>query len=135
MPSKAKKTHPARTKSPARPKMLRISEEMKQWSAMLAAELERWPQVTSRPMFGLLGFYRKTKIFGGLPITRSIGTSNSIIFKIDPLPTKLAQRVANDPRIQLGREPGGKWTIFEVRSEQDLRDALQWLSLAYELAK
>jgi hypothetical protein len=108
---------------------------MKQWSAMLAAELHRWPQVTSRPMFGLLGFYRKARIFGGLPVTRSIGTANSIIFRMDPVPKKLAQRVADDPRIQPGRAPGGKWTIFEVRSEQDLRDALEWLSLAYELAK
>jgi hypothetical protein len=35
---------------------------MKQWSAMLENELRSWPHVATRPMFGLLGFYRKKMI-------------------------------------------------------------------------
>lgn len=105
--------------------MARIAEEMKQWSAMLGEELHRWPQVTSRPMFGLLGFYRKGKIFAALPITRAIGTSNSIIFKIQPMPAELAKRAAAEPRVNSETQrPGAKWTIFELHSEKDVSDAL-----------
>jgi len=50
-----------KTKRP-RPKMPHTSEEMKQWSAMLGNELSAWPQVATRPMFGLRGFYRGRKI-------------------------------------------------------------------------
>lgn len=103
---------------------------------MLGAELQGWPQVTSRPMFGLLGFYRKAKIFAGLPVTRAIGTSNSIIFKIQPMPVELAKRAATDPRLNSEIErTGAKWTIFELHSEKDVTDALWWLSQAYERAK
>jgi len=51
------------------PKMLRVSEETKQLSAMLGTELSTWPRVTTRPMFGLRGFYRGKKIFAALPVT------------------------------------------------------------------
>ena len=116
--------------------MARIAEEMKQWSAMLGEELHRWPHVTSRPMFGLLGFYRKGRIFAGLPVTRAIGTSRSIIFKIQPMPPYLVKRAAADPRVNSETErPGAKWTIFELRSEEDIRDALWWLSQAYQHVK
>ena len=47
----------------ARPALVRTSEEMKQWSALLGAELERWPGVRTKPMFGLVGFYRGRNIF------------------------------------------------------------------------
>lgn len=115
--------------------MARIAEEMKQWSATLGEELHRWPQVTSRPMFGLLGFYRKGKIFAGLPVTRAIGTPNSIIFKIKAMPSDMVKRAAADPRVNSEtKRPGAKWTIFELRSEEDIRDALWWLSRAYQRA-
>jgi len=29
---------------------------MQRWAAMLAEELEQWPGVTTKPMFGLTGF-------------------------------------------------------------------------------
>jgi hypothetical protein len=116
--------------------MARIAEEMKQWSAMLGEELHRLPQVTSRPMFGLLGFYRKGKIFAALPVTRAIGTANSIIFKIQPMPVELAKRAAADPRVNSEtKRAAAKWTIFELRSEKDISDALSWLGQAYERAK
>jgi hypothetical protein len=123
-------------KKTERPKMHRITDEMKQWSAMIGQELGRWPQVTSRPMFGLLGFYRKAKIFAALPVTRAIGTANSIIFKIDPMAPELLRRAMSDPRVDSESErPGIRWRSFEIRSEEDLRDALWTLSQAYERAK
>ena len=114
-----------------RPKMPPISEEMKQWSAMLEQELTGWPQVSSRPMFGMLGFYRRKKIFAALPVSRAIETPNSFIFRFDPMPANLNQRALKEPRIT----PGTRWFSFEIQSTEDLRDALWWLNEAYEAAK
>jgi hypothetical protein len=127
---KAKKT------KRARPRMPHISEEMKQWSAMLGSELSTWPKVTTRPMFGLRGFYRGKKIFAALPVTRAIKNPNSLIFRIKPMPPDLLDRAKKEPRIDTeGRVPGAKWFIFELNSEADLRDALWWINQAYEHAK
>jgi hypothetical protein len=115
-----------------RPKLLRISEEMKQWSAMMEQELSAWPSIKSRPMFGLIGFYRDNKIFAGLPRTRALNTSNSIILKFDPLPPNLVKRAQEDTRIDFEKEaPGARWYSFELNSASDLRDALWWLNQAY----
>ena len=121
--------------SSTRPRMPRIADEMKRWSAMLDEELKRWPDVDSRPMFGMLGVYRKTRIFAALPATRAIGTPNSIIFKIDPMPPELLSRLTADPRAESDRGPGRRWRAFEIHSEVDLRDALWWLNQAYERAR
>src|ERR1700675_1104832 len=116
-----------------RPKLPHIAEDMKQWSAMLGQELSTWPHVSSRPMFGLLAFYRRAKIFAGLPVTRGLKTSNSIIFKIQPMPPDLLRRAMDDPRVDTeSRIPGAKWYSFELSSAEDLRDALWWLNQAYE---
>jgi hypothetical protein len=121
---------------PKRPAMPRISDEMKQWSAMLGEEIAGWPDVCTRPMFGLLGYYRKKTIFAALPVTRTIGTPNAIIFKIKAITPELLRRAGADARINPERAgTGAKWTSFEVRSEADLRDAIWWLSQAYERAK
>jgi hypothetical protein len=132
------KENKAKSKRRAMP---RISEEMKQWSAMLGEEMGRWPNVSARPMFGLLGYYRKKTIFAALPVTRSIATPNSIIFKVKSITPELLRRAKEDARIDpegLRPEragPAAKWTAFEVQSEQDLRDAIWWLNQAYERAK
>src|SRR5260370_8418263 len=75
-----------------RPKMPPISEEMKQWSAMLKTELIGWPQVAYRPMFGMSGMYRRKKIFAALPVTRGFDTPNSIIFNLHPIPAHFHPR-------------------------------------------
>lgn len=114
-----------------RPKMPPISEEMKQWSAMLKAEVSGWPQISTKPMFGMMGLYRGKKIFGGLPVTRGFDTPNSVIFRFDPMPQDLEQRALKDSRIV----PGKRWFSFNVGSAADLRDALWWLDQAYEKTK
>jgi hypothetical protein len=111
--------------------MPRISEEMKQWSAMLKTEVSGWPHVSSRPMFGMLGVYRGKKIFAALPATRAIGTPNSVAFRLNPVPQDLERRVLKEPRVT----PGRRWFSFEVHATEDLRDALWWLNQAYELIK
>jgi hypothetical protein len=125
----------AKKTKPTRPRMPPATQEMKEWSARLGEELLRWPQVKTRPMFGLRGFYRKAQIFAALPVTRAISTPNTLIFKIDPMPEELQRRAASDARVNDGRGPGHRWHSFEMRSAQDLRDVLWWLNQAYEWAK
>ena len=131
---KAKRNRPAKQNARSmrdRPKMPPISEEMKQWSAMLKTEVSGWPRISTKPMFGMMGLYRGKKIFGGLPVTRGFDTPNSVIFRFDPMPQDLRQRVLKDSRIT----PGKRWFSFEVASTSDLRDALWWLNQSYERAR
>lgn len=121
---------------PRRPNLPRIADEMKQWSAMLGNEVQNWPHITTKPMFGMLGFYRKKTVFAALPVTRGIGSANSIIFKIEAMPHELSQRRDRDPRVCTGKTIRAKgWHSFEMSSEEDLREALWWLNQAYELAR
>jgi hypothetical protein len=128
---KAKKAKRTRRAMRDRPKMPALSEEMKQWSAMLKTEVMGWPQISTKPMFGMLGLYRGKKIFGGLPVTRGFDTPNSVIFRFDPMPQELEQRALNDERISTGK----RWFSFDLRSTEDLRAALWWLNQAYERTK
>lgn len=126
----------AKTKKPRRPSLPKVAEEMKQWSAMLGHELQTLPDIKTRPMFGMLGFYRKTIVFAALPVTRGIGAPNSVIFKIKVMPPELLQRRDSDSRVCTGKTIRAKgWHSFEMNSEEDLREALWWLTQAYELAK
>ena len=119
-----------------RPKLLPVSEEMKQWSTMLEKELNSWPDVSSRPMFGFQSFYRKGAIFAALPHNRAIGNPNSFMFRFAPMPAELLQRAKQSRQIHLKeRTPGAKWYIFELSSADDLREALWWLNQAYEAAR
>ena len=126
---------PKKTERP-RPKMLPASEETKQLCALLGTELSTWPKVTTRPMFGLRGYYRAKKIFAALPVTRAIKHPNSFIFRIEPLPTALLERAKKEPRIDTENSaPSAKWLAFRLNSQADCRDALWWLNQAYEHAK
>jgi hypothetical protein len=126
----------AKKRKPPRPKLPHIAAEMKQWSAMLGQELSTWPDVTSRPMFGFLGFYRGSKIFAALPVTRGMKSGNALIFRIKPMPPDLLRRAHRDPRIDAESGlPSRKWYSFEVNSAGDLRGGLWWLNQAYERAK
>jgi hypothetical protein len=126
---------PTRTNS-KRPKLLRISEEMTQWSGALEQDLKSWPGVTSRPMFGLISFYRDGEIFAALPRTRALSTPNSFIVKFDPMPPNLLRKAKKDSRMASDQgSPGARWYSFELSSAGDLREALWWLNRAYEAAK
>jgi hypothetical protein len=125
-----------KTKAQRRLSMPHTGEEMKEWSAMLGHELRGWPHITTKPMFGLLGFYRKKTIFAALPVTRGIGAPNSIIFKMKSMTPDLLRRVNEDPRVSTGTRMRAKgWHSFDVNSAEDLKDVLWWLNQAYEQAK
>jgi hypothetical protein len=108
-----------------RPKLLRISEEMRQWSGILEREVRSWPRVTSRPMFGLIGFYHNSVIFAALPRTRALSTPESFILKFDLMPPALVRCARKDPRISSERQTSDvKWYSFKFDSADDMRDGL-----------
>jgi hypothetical protein len=108
---------------------------MKQWSAMLAGELNSWPNISTKSMFGFLSFYRKGVIFAALPQKRGFDSRTSMILKFNPMLPKLLQRAEADGRMDTStRVPGKGWFSFEMCSQADLRDALWWLNQAYEAA-
>lgn len=97
---------------------------------MLAAEVAAWPRVRSRPMFGLVSFYRNAKIFAAIPRTRAVASPHSIILKFhrENAETRRARR-------QLQEYPALRWLACELRLEKDLHAALRWLDLAYRMAR
>jgi len=126
----------AKSKTSRRPALPRVADEMKEWSAMMAHELHSWPHVKSRPMFGMLGFYRKAKVFAFLPVTRGIGAPNAVLFKMKSVPPALLRRMDEEPRLATRRTIRARgWHSFAVNRAEDLREALWWMSQAYELAK
>src|SRR5437868_8945399 len=70
-------------KPKARHNLLAISEEMKAWSAALAAEVGDWPEVSVRSFFGFTALYLGDRIFAALPRTRGIESANSLAFKLE----------------------------------------------------
>jgi hypothetical protein len=116
----------------ARPKLLPVSEEMKVWAAALGTELAAWPNVSARLMFGFTAFYRGKGIFAILPRTRGMGSSSSLAFKLETMGPRVRDRLNRDARISTTVMQASRWFVFEVSCESDLRDALLWLSRAYE---
>jgi hypothetical protein len=119
-----------------KPEFPRISEEMRHWAAMLEAEVESWPGVASKRMFGFRFVYRRKTVFAALPYSRGLFTPSSIILKFSPMPPDLFQRAQQEPRLDASTRVHGKgWFSFELACDDDLRDALWWLSQAYESTK
>ncbi len=108
------------TASVPRPPMPKVADELKPALAFLERELNSWPQVTIRPMFGMLAFYRGKRIFAALPRTRALGSSTGIICK---LPSD------KDPA-----KPGKGWKTVDIVNDADLREALRILNRSYQQA-
>jgi len=116
------------------PKLPKVSEQMKAWSAALAAEVTGWPQVATRAFFGFTALYRQNKIFALLPRTRAMESQDSLAFKLEvPGPRILAQ-LQRDPRVGATEMQKARWFTFEMTTGADLREALDWLGKAYEAA-
>ena len=108
---------------------------MKEWSALLGAELERWPGVSTRPMFGFLSFYRGKNIFAALPKTRAVNSANSFIFKVRRAGPQDLEELRRDPRAEVSKKGLAGWQSLEVGSTADLKHALDWLDRAYRAAR
>jgi hypothetical protein len=101
-----------------RPEFSAASEEMRRRSALLAAEVLRWPGTRAGKMFGMRSLYRSDVIFALLPDSRCIWEANSIAVKDHRLP---------------GAE-GKKWQSVVVGDDGALRSALERLDEAYRAA-
>ncbi len=106
-----------------RPKLFKIDTEMQRWCGLLEEELSAWPEVTTKPMFGLTGFYRSGRIFAAIPRTRAAASARSVLLKLPGV---------SDKRIKRAAGPGSNWVTFELESETDIHEALSWLERAYE---
>src|SRR5216684_1335806 len=100
-----------------RPKLVTPSEEMKHLSVLLTKEILQWPEVTTRPMFGLRGFYRGTVVFAMIPDKRALETPNTISYKL---------------AAEAGSKAAEKWRHYELESAQDIDKALAHLDKAYK---
>jgi len=119
--------------SRGRPKLTRVSEEMKRLAELLEAEMLAWPNVTSRPMFGLNGIYRGSNIFAVLPRTRAMDVPDSIAFRLLKRPRNIIDELRNDERI-VASTAEAKWISFAMESDSEIHAALKWLALAYRQA-
>lgn len=106
---------------------------MKRLAALLEAEMLGWPNVTSRPMFGLNGIYRGANIFAVLPRTRAMEVPDSIAFRLLKRSRKIMDQLSKDKRI-VASTPEAKWISFVIESEAEVHAALNWLALAYRQA-
>ena len=121
-------------RKPQRPKLPKVSEQMKAWSTALEAEVRVWPQLSARSFFGFTALYRKEKIFAALPRTRAWGTENSLAFKLESQAPATRTRLETDERIGTTLMSKTRWYTFQLFSDADVHDALDWLALAYEAA-
>jgi hypothetical protein len=103
-----------------RPKLPRISEEMRRMCVMLGDEMLRWPDVRVNPMFGMRAFYRGKVFFALIPDKRAFENADSIMYKI-----------ANAAE----KREGKKWTLFKLTTAEELGAALEILDKAYCKAK
>lgn len=126
-------TKSAKKPSRPRPKLPRVSDEIKRLAALLEAEVLDWSSVKSRPMFGLNGLYRGRKIFAVLPRTRAMDAPDSISFRLPKRSHRITAQLRKDERI-VAPTPDAKWISFVIHSDADIHDALNWLALAYREA-
>lgn len=111
-----------------------VSEQMKAWSAALVAELRDWPQVTQKSFFGFTALYRGKTMFGLLPRTKSIFKANAVVFRIES-PNRATQALlSNDSRIAAFDKDKSRWFTFELSTDCDLHEALDFLGRAFEAA-
>jgi hypothetical protein len=106
---------------------------MKRLAGLLEAEVLGWPNVTSRPMFGMTGLYSDRNIFAVLPRTRAMDVPDSIAFRLLKRPQRIVTELQKDQRI-VNPTQAGKWISFVIQSESDIHGALNWLALAYREA-
>jgi len=92
---------------------------MRRRSALLAAEVLRWPKTRTGRMFGMRSLYRGEVIFALLPGSRSIWGPNEIAVKDHRLPGAAGQ----------------KWQAVVVADDAALTFALERLNEAYRAAK
>lgn len=120
---------------PQREKLPPVSEQMKAWSAALAAEFDDWPQVVQKSFFGFTALYRGKTMFGLLPRTRSIFKGNVVAFRFDAVSRATRALIVKDQRVGAFDKHKTRWFTFQLSSDTDLHDALQYLGRAFDEAR
>ncbi len=92
---------------------------MRRRSALLAAEVLRWPGTRVGKMFGMQSLYRGKVIFGMLPGTRGLWEPNAIMVKMHD---------------GVKGPEGKKWRSVRVEDDGTLTAALERLDEAYRSA-
>ncbi|HLV86178.1 MAG TPA: hypothetical protein VKV39_04320 [Candidatus Sulfotelmatobacter sp.] len=69
-----------------------------------------------------------------MPRTRAVWTPNGLAFKLEGATTAQRERLESDPRIGSTRMQKARWFTFEIFSNQDLHDVLEWLGEAFDAA-
>ena len=118
-----------------REKFLPVSDQMKAWSAALASEFQDWPQVTQKSFFGFTALYRGKTIFGLLPRTKAVFKPNAVAFRFTSLSPELKALLAKDPRVAAFDKNKTRWFTFDLFSDSDLHDALDYLGRAFDAAR
>lgn len=106
-----------------RPRLFKIDAEMQRWCAQLEQELSAWPDVSAKPMFGMIGYYHGKSIFAAIPRTRAAETARSVLIKLPGL---------DDKRLKRTSKLGNSWVAYELKSVNDVSEALTRLERAYE---
>ena len=119
---------------PERAKLPPVSEQMKAWSSALAAELLDWPHLTQKTFFGFTALYRGKTMFGALPRTRSF-QGNCVAFRFDHANRAILGRIEKDPRVAAFGKDKKRWFLFELSSDADLHEALDYLTAAFKAAR
>jgi len=126
-----------------RPSLPKIDEEMRELCALISTEINKWQDVSSRKMFGMLSFYRELpgfpqpRIFACLPDTRALSSSRAIAFKlVEPKPAQIS-RMKADSRVTASEAPKhlSKWFDFSINESADVNEALWWLEQAYRATR
>jgi hypothetical protein len=117
-----------------RPRLVKVGAEMQRWCALIEEEVAGWPNVSARPMFGLMAFYRGPVIFTAIPRTRAVDGPYSIIVKL-PGSTRLEAAEGLPRRSVAKAGPGGDWHAYAMESEHDVAEALRWIEKAYVKAR
>jgi hypothetical protein len=102
-----------------RPRLPRISDEMRRMCVMLSEEILRWPGVRVNPMFGMHAYYRGKIVFAMIPDKRAFDDADSIMYKMAN---------AGD------KKEGKKWKPFKLTTAEE-GAALDILDKAYRKAK
>jgi hypothetical protein len=118
------------------PNWFPLDDEMKELSAMLEGEVSGWPGVSKKNMFGYQGLYRNGQIFAALPRSRAMKSPRSLMLKFANASPTILNSLEKDPRVDtVSGMSGARWFFFELDEASAVKDALGWLSRAYEAAK
>ena len=108
---------------------------MKAWSSALSAEFQDWPKVAQKSFFGFTALYRGKTMFGLLPRTKSVFTPNAVAFRFESMKRTVKSLLEKDPRISAFDKHKNRWFTFELSSDSDLHDALDYLGHAFDAAR